>query len=497
MKFDLQCFVNVAARRVLMSLVCVLLAGCGGREAESEQPDEIYEVIRGSFNIVVSANGSLDAIKRYNVSAPPVGKKSGLDIIYAVEDHTPLKKDDLIIEFSDEVYVDDLEDLEINIEEKEKDLMLLEQDFQMKVADSVSRIKKATDSLQASIEAHEKYTQEDAPLEKKTLQQEVNAARQSLETKKKTLAVLKQNLLTAAMGDEETREDLQDKVDSAEIDIEELQADEEKAVYKLRIFKQYTYPQTSRTLESNVVKAEMELQKQLVDASAQRVQLERKIQVQERSLKSLMRERDDLVNTIRMLRVTAPVDGVITYGSADPRRRRREQKDITVGTSMKPSELIGTIPDNSRLVVNVDIPESSRSQVEVGMRAEMRIKALSNVKLSGTVSRISDLASHMNFWDRSSPKIYPTVISLDQTNEELRPGMTVEIDMISEQISDVIFVPIEALSAKEGRITCRVKKTMGPEERQVQIGRSSGSFVEILDGLEEGELVFLNREDLN
>ena len=84
---------------------------------------------------------------------------------------------------------------------------------------------------------------------------------------------------------------------------------------------------------------------------------------------------------------------------------------------MRPSELIGTIPDLSRLVVNLDVPEAVRSKIDVGMRAEMRIKALPNVRISGEVSKIADMASHLNFWDRTSPKIYPTVISLDEHNE--------------------------------------------------------------------------------
>jgi multidrug efflux pump subunit AcrA (membrane-fusion protein) len=130
------------------------------------------------------------------------------------------------------------------------------------------------------------------------------------------------------------------------------------------------------------------------------------------------------------------------------------------------------------------------------MRAEMRIKALPNIRLSGVVDRISDMATSMVFWDRSSPKIYPTVIALEQNDPSLRPGMTVEVDMISEVISNVIFVPIEALYVKEGSIYCQVKKAVGSEERKVVIGRSSSSFVEILEGLDEGDRVLLSREEL-
>jgi len=89
------------------------------------------------------------------------------------------------------------------------------------------------------------------------------------------------------------------------------------------------------------------------------------------------------------------------------------------------------------------------------------------------------------------------VIAIDQSDPALRPGMTLEVDMVSEEVRGVIFVPVEALFTKEGSIYCRVRrKAMGAEERKVKIGRSSSSFVEIVDGLEPKEKVLLSREEL-
>ncbi len=486
-------FLNRSAVVALAALL--LVAGCGKKSDSGDQPDQIYEVVQGSFNIVVSANGALDAIKRYEVKAPRVSKQ-GLDIIEAVEDQAVLRKGDLIVEFSDESYFDEFEAQQIKIEEAEKNLMILEQDYQMKIADIVSSIKTATDNHRVSKEVLEKYINEDAPLDKKTRQQDLGSARQSVEEERKNLSSLKADLLAASMGDEAARLKLEGNVEDSQERIEELESKEEKAAYNLRIFKQYTFPQQSRKLERDLVKAEMNLQKQLVNSAAQRVQLERKIQTQKRLTRSYKQQLDDLQENIDMLRVIAPVDGVISYGNPDPRRRHQQQKDIVVGTSMRPSELIGTIPDLSLLVVNVDIPESARSKIQIGMRAEMRIKALSNIRLSGEVIRISDLPSHLTFWDRTSPKIYPTVIQLDPADAPLRPGMTVEVELISGVIHNVIYVPVEALFVKEGSVYCRVKKAMRAEERAVSIGRSSSSFVEILEGLKVGEKIFLNREDL-
>jgi multidrug resistance efflux pump len=472
----------------------MLVAGCGKDKARDDQPDQIYEVVRGDFNVVITASGVLDAVKRYDVQAPSVSKQ-GLDIIEAVPDQTLLKKGDLIVAFSEESYLDELEIQNVKIEEAENNLMILEQDYQMKIADIVSAIKAASDNHRVSREVLEKYVGEDAPLEKQNLQQALEAARQAVDAEEQNLVSLKASLLSAAMGDESDRISIEGEVDASEMNVENLESRQDQASYDLRIFKQYTLPQQSRKLEQALVKAEMDLQKQLVNSAAQRLQIEGKILTQQRLLKSFEQQRADLLKNISLLRVMAPVSGTITYG--DPRRRSSsQQKEIQVGTQMNRGEMIGSIPDLSQLVVNVDVPEISRSKINLGMRAEMRIKALPNLRLSGVIDRISDMASNLIYWDRSSPKIYPTVICLDQNDPLLRPGMTVEVDMISEVIAGVIFVPVEALFVREGEVYCQVKKAVGAEERQVIIGRSSSSFVEVLEGLDEGDRVLLSREEL-
>ncbi|MBN2685740.1 MAG: efflux RND transporter periplasmic adaptor subunit, partial [Pontiellaceae bacterium] len=234
---------------------------------------------------------------------------------------------------------------------------------------------------------------------------------------------------------------------------------------------------------------------QLVNSAAKQVQLDARMVAQKQRLANLQYQMQQLQANIEMLEVKAPVAGTISYGDPNPRRRYGEQKEIVVGTTMNRREVIGSIPDLSQLIVNVDVPEASRSKVKVGMRSEMRIKALPNLQLSGVVQRVADMATNLIEFDQSSPKIYPTVIKVDQTDPSLRPGMTVEVDMISDVISDVIFVPVEALYVKEGKVYCHLKKATGAQEQMVTIGRSSDNYVEILEGLKEGDLVLLSREE--
>lgn len=488
---------NVPLKATLLIAVAacqLVITGCGESEKDRNQPDQVYEVVRGDFNIVVSVQGVLDAVKRYLIEAPSISRQ-GLDIIEAVPNQTPLEQGDLIVRFSDESYLQELENETVEIEEARKDLMVLEQDYQIAQADIVSALKSSTDSLRQANEAYEKYVYEDAPLDKENLLRSLDTARKNLEAERDNLQTLKTSLLSVSMGDANAQAQLESQVAASEQKIEDLKRSVENASYNLRIFKQYTFPQQERRLEQSKTKAEMDLQKQLVNSAAKRIQLDAKLDAQRRRLSNMAYQKEQLIENIDMLDVRAPVAGTISYGDPNPRRRFGEQKEIVVGTTMQRREVIGSIPDLSQLIVNVDVPEASRSKVKVGMRAEIRIKALPNVKLSGVVQTVADMATNLAEWEPSSPKVYPTVIRLDQTESSLRPGMTVEVDMISEVISGVLFVPVEALYVKEGEVYCDVVKAVGAETRKVTIGRSSTSYVEILEGLNEGERVMLTREE--
>lgn len=481
---------------LLIAIAACLLAitGCGEKKDAKSQPDQVYEVVRGDFNVVVSVQGALDAVKRYIIESPSISRQ-GLDIIEAVPNQTQLAQGDLIVRFSDESYLVELENETVEVEEARKDLMVLEQDYQIAQADIISSIKSSTDSLRQANEAYEKYVYEDAPLEKDNLLLSSKNARMAVDEEQENLASLKTSLLSVSMGDAAAQTQLENQVSASEQRIEELKRAEDRASYNMRIFKQYTFPQQERRLEQSKTRAEMDLQKQLVNAAAQRIQLDARLEAQRRRLSNMVRQKEQLLENIDMLEVTAPVAGTITYGDPNPRRRYGEQKEIVVGTTMQRREVIGSIPDLSQLIVNVDIPEASRSKVKVNMRAEIRIKALPNLKLSGVVQTVADMATNLAEWEPSSPKVYPTVVRLDQTDPSLRPGMTVEVDMISEVIEDVLFLPVEALYVKEGEVYCDVVKAVGAEPREVTIGRSSTSYVEILEGLNEGERVMLTREE--
>ena len=258
----------------------------------------------------------------------------------------------------------------------------------------------------------------------------------------------------------------------------------------LRVLKQYDHPQKMRALNEACTKARMALQRDLVNAAGNLVKDERRIQNHRTRIRQLETELEQLAKIRQNLVLRAPADGIVTFGN--PQRRAWSQpEEFKVGTSVSEGQIIATIPDLSRFLVRIDLPEEFRSRISTDLRAVLRSKAIPDLVMEGRISQIAAMAQNVVHWDRSSPKIYPIEIATEATDPRLMPGMTMRVEIIVETVADALHVPIEALFQREGATYARVKGATGVDERPVATGRASNSYVEILSGLEEGERVAL------
>ena len=69
--------------------------------------------------------------------------------------------------------------------------------------------------------------------------------------------------------------------------------------------------------------------------------------------------------------------------------------------------------------------------------------------------------------------------------------MSVQLDIVTGVIKDTLFVPIEAVFEDKDRLFVYRMNGSVPEVRDVKIGNSNTNFVEITEGLAEGDVVCL------
>ncbi len=120
------------------------------------------------------------------------------------------------------------------------------------------------------------------------------------------------------------------------------------------------------------------------------------------------------------------------------------------------------------------------------------MEAFPDLKLTGQVTRVGALAS-ASAARPFDDKRFDLVITLDPTDAELRPEMTIRADVIVGVRQNVLLVPVTAIFNKDGRQVVFLDTFSGPEARPIEVGESNDRMAEILTGVREGDRVALTQ----
>jgi HlyD family secretion protein len=144
--------------------------------------------------------------------------------------------------------------------------------------------------------------------------------------------------------------------------------------------------------------------------------------------------------------------------------------------------------DPSEIKLSGVIDEIDVSKVRLGQEAVITLDALPDKEVKGRVTFISPASTI-----QAGVVFYKTTIALENTDEELKDGMSATAEIILEQHDDVLLILNRAIQGSIGGPWVEVVTNGQIEERQISIGLSDGMYTEVLSGLEEGEEVILPR----
>jgi multidrug resistance efflux pump len=167
-----------------------------------------------------------------------------------------------------------------------------------------------------------------------------------------------------------------------------------------------------------------------------------------------------------------------------------EIPEYRVGDQTFSGDTVMEVVDTAALEVGGRIGEADRANLKEGQEVQIRPDALPGVTLAGQVKSAAGMTSR-SFFSNDPNKTFDVVFSLKQQDSRLRPGMSVEVDIITERVREAVFVPSQAIFDKEGKKWVFVKSGGGFDRREVTLGRKSESQVEITKGLQGGEQLAL------
>lgn len=169
-----------------------------------------------------------------------------------------------------------------------------------------------------------------------------------------------------------------------------------------------------------------------------------------------------------LLKIRAPFDGVIV------------EKHITMGEVVGADTRVFTLTDLSTVWADVVVPARDLEIVRVGTDAVIR-SISSDTTAPGKVSYVSSLVGEQS---RSAK----ARVVLDNPGAAWRPGLAVNIDIVTGSSEVPVAVAREAIQSADGRQVVYKRVKEGFVAQPVATGRSDGRFVEITSGLQAGDI---------
>jgi len=261
---------------------------------------------------------------------------------------------------------------------------------------------------------------------------------------------------------------------SEELSLQQAKFNEEQAQTKKDVLEKYTKEKTIKELKSEVEKTRSdELAKQ---ATWQlEVSKEQKLQRQ-------------IVNC----KITAPDDGLVVYANDPNRFGGSQTPQIEEGASVRERQKIFSLPDITKMQVNAKVHESMINQISRGLRARIKVDAFPATTLVGAVTDVAPLPDPSSFFS-SDVKVYSSKVSIEKGLPDLRPGMQAEVTILITELENVLSIPVVADLQYGGKDHVAAKRADGGFEfREVSLGISNDSLVEVKTGIKPGDLVALN-----
>lgn len=189
--------------------------------------------------------------------------------------------------------------------------------------------------------------------------------------------------------------------------------------------------------------------------------------------------------------ITSPIDGVVISKSVE--------EGQTVAASYSTPELFTIAKDlkDMRVIANVD--EADIGGVKVGQRVTFTVDAYPNDTFEGAVTQVRQEATTTN-----NVVTYEVVISAPNQDLKLKPGLTANVNIYTEEIKNVLSVPSKALRYTPEKETVGGRKIQDMTNaknkvwtlegntlvaHKVTVGSTDGVHTQILGGIKNGAKV--------
>lgn len=189
--------------------------------------------------------------------------------------------------------------------------------------------------------------------------------------------------------------------------------------------------------------------------------------------------------------ITSPIDGIVVSKSVE--------EGQTVNANMSTPDLFTIAQDLTNMQVVADVDEADIGDVKKGERVTFTVDAYPDDTFEGVVTQVRLEATTTN-----NVVTYEVVISAPNADMKLKPGLTANVVIYTQESNGVLSVPSKALRYTPTKETIGARKMKDVSNaknkvwtlegntlvaHKVNIGMSDGTHTQVLSGIKEGQVV--------
>ena len=389
----------------------------------------------------------------------------------------------LLVKFEDADLREKILFQEKSVADAERDLGNAKKDLALRRIETASANRQAALDVEFAQQDLDRYIEGDTPLQLLKMEGDIALAEEEIKRAEEKLAS------TRKLREKGYATSLE--VQSNELTIKKQQNSITQTKKQQELFLKFEQPQQKKRYEAKLDQATVEEQRTIQKSNTLVESAEGTVLRRSEGLKAqqerLVLYKEQLIKS----EMRAPQDGLVIYARSSSRYNDTYIKE---GALIRKGYNVIDLPDISELMAVVQVHESFVRHIKTGQKAVVRIDSLPDREFQGVVRHVAPTPdARRKYYENIS--VYDTHVWIQDENsqlpEDLKPGVSAKAEIVVAELNDVMMVPVQSVTTYKGQKVVQVKRGENVVVVPVKTGQFNNRFIEIKDGLKEGDQVSL------
>lgn len=171
---------------------------------------------------------------------------------------------------------------------------------------------------------------------------------------------------------------------------------------------------------------------------------------------------------------------------------------VKAGSSISPGNQIMKIADSDSMQAKLNVTEDKIGEIKIGQKAEISCSALKNNKMSGTVTKIGNVAKQTTTTTGKETAV-EVIVKIDSgLTSAVKPGYTVKCSITVDSKENAMILPYESIKYDDSGneyVLCYSQNGIC-EKREVETGEEYKDGVEVLSGISTNEFIVSSPDEV-